>query len=276
MGKLLRRPSSICHDMWKLEKRNCNHQKHKQNTSYQEARKITEAQYPKLSYASATKENLEKEQAKKKTLEMLIQKILTIGLDDWPKFVKNLRPTLLPKTTQPTNYPLETKSQELTKTNTPLVMLTQSNQRRNRNTPTKTNALTEEHSQTTTTEEKSIRKTTQEIPNSNKITKEMPKENLKKQNKANLKNKPKDREKTLTKTEDIKSKSSSKQRPIIKVENKFETLEYMEMDDELDTESAINSNQKNSQKTRSETVSTKVQNPFTSKNNSNEHQHQTN
>ena len=43
---------------------------------------------------------------------MLIQKILTI---DWPKFVKDLRPTLLPITTQSINYPLETKSQELKK-----------------------------------------------------------------------------------------------------------------------------------------------------------------
>ena len=44
---------------------------------------------------------------------MLIQKILTIDPDDWPKFVKDLRPTLLPITTQSINYPLETKSQEL-------------------------------------------------------------------------------------------------------------------------------------------------------------------
>ena len=78
----------------------------------------------------------------------------------------------------------------------------------------------------------------------------MPKEKPnKEQDKTNLKNKPKDRKKTLTKTEDIRPKSSLKQRPIIKVENKFEALEYIEMDDELDTESAINSNQKNSLKT---------------------------
>ena len=51
-------------------------------------------------------------------------------------------------------------------------------------------------------------------------------------------------EKTLTKTEDIKPRSSLKQKPNFKAENKFETLEYMEMDDELDTESATNSNQK--------------------------------
>ena len=58
------------------------------------------AQYPKLSYVSATKENLE--QQVKKTLQMLIQKILPIGPDDWPKFFKNLRPISLPKTTQST------------------------------------------------------------------------------------------------------------------------------------------------------------------------------
>ena len=62
---------------------------------------------------------------------------------------------------------------------------TQSNQRKNTNTPTKTNALprTEEHSQTTTAEER-FRKIIQEIPNSNKITKEKPK---KEQDKTNLK-----------------------------------------------------------------------------------------
>ena len=127
---------------------------------------------------------------------MLIQKILTIGPDDWPKFVKYLMPTLLPITKQTTNCPLETKSLELTKINTSLMIPTQSNQRKSTNTPTKTNALpqTEEHSQTTTIEEKSLRKTIQEIPNSNKITKEIPKEKPnKEQDKTNLKNKPKDR-----------------------------------------------------------------------------------
>ena len=53
----------------------------------------------------------------------------------------------------------------------------------------------------------------------------------------------------MTKTEDTKPRSSSKQRPIFKAENKFETLEYMETDEELDTESATNSNKNNSQKT---------------------------
>ena len=67
--------------------------------------------------------------------------------------------------------------------------------------------------------------------------------------KTNLKNKLKDREKTVTKTEDTKPRSSSKQRPIFKAENKFEILEYMEMDEELDTKSATNSNKKHSQKT---------------------------
>ena len=169
--------------------------KHKQNIPYQEARKIIEAQYSKSSSASATKENVEKEQAKT-TLEMLIQRILTIGHDDWSKFVKDLRPTLLPITTQTTNYPLETKLQELTKINTSLMILTQSNQRKNTNTPTKTNALprTEEHFQITTIEETFLRKITQEIPNSNKITKEIPKKKPnKEQDKTNLKNKLKDR-----------------------------------------------------------------------------------
>ena len=58
---------------------------------------------------------------------MIIQKILTIGPDDWPKFVKDLRPTLLPITPQATNYPLETKSQELTKINTSQMIPIQSN-----------------------------------------------------------------------------------------------------------------------------------------------------
>ena len=53
----------------------------------------------------------------------------------------------------------------------------------------------------------------------------------------------------------------------------------MEMDDELDTESATNSNEKklpeNYKKTNLETVSTKAQNPSISKNhNTNEYQHQ--
>ena len=68
---------------------------------------------------------------------MLIQKFLTVGPDDWPKFVKDLRPTLLPITTQTSNYPLETKTQELTKINTSLMIPTQINQRKNTNTPTK-------------------------------------------------------------------------------------------------------------------------------------------
>ena len=85
----------------------------------------------------------------------------------------------------------------------------------------------------------------------------------------------------MIKTEDIKPRSSSKQRPIFKAENKFETLEYMETDDELDTEST-NLNKKTPRKLQkkkpnSETVSTKSQNPSTSKNhNTNEHPHQTN
>ena len=131
------------------------------------------------------------------------------------------------------------------------MILTQNNQRKDTNTLTKTNALprTEEHSQTTTIEEKSLRKTIQGIPNLIKIIKEIPKEKPnKEQDKTDLKNKPKDR-KTLTKTEDIKPRSSSNQRPIFKAENKFETLEYLEMDNELDTESGTNSNQKNFQKT---------------------------
>ena len=73
----------------------------------------------------------------------------------------------------------------------------QSNQRKNTNTLTKTNTLprTEEHSQTTTIEEKFLRKIIQEIPNSNKITiKEIPNEKPnKEQHKTNLKNKSKDR-----------------------------------------------------------------------------------
>ena len=55
----------------------------------------------------------------------------------------------------------------------------------------------------------------QEIPNTNEITKDIPKEKPnKEQDKTNLKNKPTDREKTLTKTEDIKPRSSSKKRLI--------------------------------------------------------------
>ena len=46
---------------------------------------------------------------------LIYKKILTTGADDWPKFVKDLRPTSLPITTQTSNYPLETKSQELKK-----------------------------------------------------------------------------------------------------------------------------------------------------------------
>ena len=128
---------------------------------------------------------------------------------------------------------------------------TQSNQRKNSNIRTKTNSLprTEKNSQTTTIEEKFLRKIIQEIPNSNKITKEIPKEKPnKEQDKTIIKNKPKEREKTLTKTEDIKRRSSSKQRPIFKTENKYGTLEYMETGEELDTESATNSNKKNSLK----------------------------
>ena len=75
----------------------------------------------------------------------------------------------------------------------------------------------------------------------------------KEQDKTYLKNKPKDREKSLTQTEDIKPRSSSKQRPIFKAENKFETLEHMETDDELDTESTINLNQKTHRKLQKKT-----------------------
>ena len=80
--------------------------------------------------------------------------------------------------------------------NTSLMILTQSNQRKNTNTPTKNNSLprTDENSQTTTIEEKFLRQIIQEIPNSNKITKEIPKEKPnKEQDKTNLKNKLKDR-----------------------------------------------------------------------------------
>ena len=52
--------AKICEN-WRKEKEILTIQ-HEQNISYQEARKIVEGQYPKLSYASATEENLEKEQ----------------------------------------------------------------------------------------------------------------------------------------------------------------------------------------------------------------------
>ena len=57
-----------------MEKRKILIIKHKQNIPYPEARKIIETQYSKSSNASATRGNLEKEQAKK-ILEMLKKSI---------------------------------------------------------------------------------------------------------------------------------------------------------------------------------------------------------
>ena len=55
--------AKIC-EKWKKEK-GILIIKHKHNIPYQEARRMIEAKYPKLSYASATQGNLEKEQQAK-------------------------------------------------------------------------------------------------------------------------------------------------------------------------------------------------------------------
>ena len=103
-------------DKWKSE-REVMEVKHTRNIPFPEARKMVEAYSRRTTYARAV-QGQPKEITESDKYKNLMEKLLKLGPDDWPKFIKEIRPSLEKNKPQPTPT-IETPKIEKKKSETP-------------------------------------------------------------------------------------------------------------------------------------------------------------